>query len=53
MGDVADDVLNGLLCELCGVWMEDCFDENGIVHETFDNPPGYPRQCEDCKEGQC
>lgn len=38
MGDIADMVVNGLLCQDCGVYMDD-FEE-----------PGYPRSCEDCEE---
>lgn len=33
-----DDVLNGLVCQECGSWMED-FQE-----------VGYPRTCESCEE---
>lgn len=36
MGDVADLVLEGALCEGCGVGMED--------------PPGHPRLCAECAE---
>ena len=35
MGDIADAVIEGMMCELCGVYL-------GIG-------PGYPRQCEDCQ----
>ena len=37
MGDVAELIMEGALCETCGVLMDD--------HDA----PGYPRQCEDCK----
>jgi len=37
MGDIADMVLDGVLCQYCGALMED---EAG---------PGYPRTCRDCK----
>ncbi len=33
-----EDVLNGLVCQVCGSWMED-FEE-----------VGYPRTCEDCEK---
>lgn len=36
MGEITEDILNGLLCEVCGSYMED-------FKET-----GYPRKCEDC-----
>jgi len=32
---IADDIINGLFCELCGV----------IVDGT---EPGYPRKCSNC-----
>jgi hypothetical protein len=38
MGQIAEDTLNGLLCECCGSYMDD-----------FESP-GYPRKCEDCAE---
>lgn len=54
MGEIADDMLDGLTCQLCGQWMDDCFvnndSEQGLNNETFDNPPGYPRTCSDCEE---
>lgn len=34
---VADMVLEGLLCEECGCYVDDM------------EAPGYPRKCEDCK----
>lgn len=37
MGEAAEDVLEGLLCQCCG--------------ELIDGEePGYPRYCEDCQE---
>lgn len=37
MGDIADMMLDGLLCERCG--------------ELIDGEePGYPRCCEDCEK---
>lgn len=38
MGEISEMILEGLLCQVCGSYMDD-FEE-----------PGYPRTCEDCKE---
>lgn len=38
MGDIADMILMGFLCQECGAIMEDC------------DMPGFPRTCQDCKE---
>ena len=35
MGDVADDIINGDCCEICGVYFEDA-------------GQGYPRRCKSC-----
>lgn len=35
MGDSADSMVNGLLCEQCGVLIDG-------------EEPGYPRSCSDC-----
>jgi Fe2+ or Zn2+ uptake regulation protein len=35
MGQIADDIINGLLCQECGQFID--FEE-----------PGFPRTCEDC-----
>ncbi|WP_281281436.1 hypothetical protein [Paenibacillus dokdonensis] len=37
MGEVAEMILNGLLCEVCGCYIDDM------------EEPGYPRTCEDCE----
>jgi len=37
MGEIADSILNGLLCELCGAYVDG-------------EEPGYPRKCEMCRE---
>ncbi|MCG1009254.1 hypothetical protein J4760_04200 [Salinicoccus sp. ID82-1] len=42
MGEIADMMLDGTLCEGCGVVFDD------IV--AGEEEPGYPRTCEDCKE---
>ena len=39
MGDAAEDILDGLMCEDCGVLIDG------------DNP-GYPRKCDGCKNGR-
>ena len=46
MGDVAEMYLDGTFCESCGVLMEGLIPEEG---NTLKPSPGYPRQCEDCK----
>jgi len=52
MGEVADDMLNGIICQSCGVWMRDCFSEDGmdLNADIFDHPPGHPRTCKGCLE---
>lgn len=37
MGEIADDLINGDACEICGQYFED-------------EGEGYPRQCEQCKK---
>jgi hypothetical protein len=41
MGEAADDILNGLVCQECGEWMDDIL--NGA------DEPGYPRTCDGCQ----
>ena len=41
MGDVADMILEGILCEYCGVYIED-----GECELEAD---GYPRLCSNCQ----
>ena len=38
MGEVTEMILEGILCELCGVYIDD-------------DPPGVPRKCKNCAEG--
>lgn len=38
MGQITEMILEGILCQCCGVYM-DC-----------DEAPGYPVTCEDCEE---
>lgn len=45
MGEAADDVLDGLVCECCGEWMQDFLDS---PHDKPFEAPGYPRRCEAC-----
>ena len=35
MGEIADSILEGAVCQCCGVYMED--------------PPGYPQTCFACE----
>jgi hypothetical protein len=37
MGEIAEMILDGVLCKVCGTYIDG--------HET-----GYPRSCEDCEE---
>lgn len=37
MGEIADSILEGEMCQICGEWMD------------FDEPPGYPVTCAGCK----
>jgi predicted Zn-ribbon and HTH transcriptional regulator len=39
MGDAAELVLEGVLCETCGVYLESA-------------PPGHPRKCKECKKAK-
>jgi DNA-directed RNA polymerase subunit RPC12/RpoP len=45
MGEIADMMLDGILCETCGVLMDDLIPETG---NTLRSAPGFPRQCPDC-----
>ena len=38
MGEIADMIINGFLCQQCGQYMPD-YEE-----------PGYPRTCPDCEK---
>ncbi len=50
MGEISEQILDGLMCEICGVWMEDCYTADGeFKAEIFNNPPGHTRTCEYCK----
>ena len=39
MGEIADMMIDGTLCEGCGVYLDD-------------GPSGYPRRCADCEESE-
>lgn len=41
MGEIADMMLDGTMCQGCGVWLHD--GEDG---------PGFPGLCPDCKQGE-
>ena len=43
MGEIADDMLNGLVCEGCGEWMGDFLDADGPIVAL-----GYPQRCSAC-----
>lgn len=45
MGDIADMMLDGTLCECCGVLMEDLIDD---ASDELEDAPGHPRRCADC-----
>ncbi len=45
MGEIADDMINGICCALCGCY----FTEDG---ETL-YEHGYPVACHDCYEQNC
>lgn len=47
MGDIADMMLDGTLCERCGSVMEDLIVPG---QKQLKKPPGHPRLCDDCKE---
>lgn len=47
MGDVSDMILEGILCQGCGVLMDDLVPEGG--GKELKPGPGYPRSCEDCE----
>lgn len=43
MGEIADMMLEGLLCEGCGEVMDDMLEDEN-------DPPGYPRRCAACAQ---
>jgi hypothetical protein len=49
MGEVTDDIRNGIMCQVCGVWMPDMFKGKRPNYKMWNNPPGHPRTCPDCQ----
>jgi hypothetical protein len=56
MSETTENIAKGIQCQICGAWMEDMFiyDKNNqetvnLDQDKWDNPPGYPRTCRDCK----
>ena len=47
MGQVSEDIINGICCQVCGQWMPEVSNRKSDI---FINPPGYPRTCKDCQE---
>jgi hypothetical protein len=43
MGEIAEMMLDGTLCEGCGTVMDD------MVGPGSENAPGYPRRCAGCQ----
>lgn len=43
MGEIAEAMLDGTLCQYCGVWMG---------HRPNEPPPGFPMTCNACKQRQ-
>ena len=41
MGEVAEMIIDGTLCETCGSVFDDIIEGN--------DAPGYPRKCEECE----
>ncbi len=44
MGETAEMILDGILCQLCGAIMPDMLDD------STPDAPGHPRYCEDCEK---
>lgn len=45
MGEIADDIISGLCCALCGQYF---IDKDNNIYEH-----GYPVACNDCYEDEC
>lgn len=43
MGEIAEMMLDGTMCEVCGEWMDDVLECNDVF-----TPPGHPRRCAGC-----
>jgi len=49
MGEIADSMLAGEVCELCGVWNPAVvFEVGGELQFRPENAPGIPWHCEAC-----
>jgi hypothetical protein len=46
VGDIAELMLDGTLCQCCGSVMEDLIPTDG--GNILKDAPGYPRTCSDC-----
>jgi len=40
MGEISEMIFSGLLCQVCGAYMDDL------------EEPGYPRTCPDCEDSK-
>ena len=49
MGEIADMILRGELCEICGVIMPDMVSTKKAPNRQA---PGYPRKCKSCRDGE-
>ena len=47
MGQIADDIIDGLCCALCGCYFTDPEDPDTLYEH------GYPVACDDCWEPDC
>lgn len=47
MGDIADMLLDGTLCQMCGGLVYEGDPDKAIGDEMS---PGYPRTCQDCQD---
>jgi len=47
MGNYADDILDGTLCQVCNCIMDDLKPKDSS--NVLLPPPGYPRTCDECK----
>ena len=55
MGEIAEMMLDGTMCECCGVWHDDILanveggDKDGKGGTVEFTPQGYPWTCSDCR----
>lgn len=42
MGDITNDIINGISCQQCGEYIDDELSQEG--------GPGFPRNCDGCVE---